>query len=274
MKRILILAAFVLSSPLAIANPGNNGGGNGGCGVGQQTNGCGASSSPVTNTANGGKGGSATAYGGKGGAGGHGGNVAGSGNSHNANTNVNANRVANVNRSTNKQGQSQSSRNDNRSGAVAGAYNEGNNAAQSSSTSVSIGGDTYERSAPAIFGAEIPSVPTSCRLYLFGGGSNVNGAVTGSIPLGNDQTCLSIAAVNLMERVGGFSQVEKQKVVCKVEGLEGLPTCKALDEKPAVAASIVAAPSVHLAQAHPVDAPIPAVVERYTITADGAHQIN
>lgn len=40
-KLSLSLALVMLCAPLAWATPGNNGGGNGGCGVGQQTNGCG-----------------------------------------------------------------------------------------------------------------------------------------------------------------------------------------------------------------------------------------
>jgi hypothetical protein len=124
----LILALGAMFSGLALATqPGNNGGGNGGCGVGQQTNGCGG-------------------QGGAGGAGGSGGNglgvgvgvgianaaanaaavaganstatggnaaVVGSGNSNVRNTNNNAN----------VQGQSQSSsnRNNNQSSATGGA---------------------------------------------------------------------------------------------------------------------------------------------------------
>lgn len=78
MKTKNIIAVAVLSALMvagsAFAAPGNNGGGNGGCGVGQQTNGCGGSTAPETgswwnnhNTSNGGQGGSAT-----GGAGGNG----------------------------------------------------------------------------------------------------------------------------------------------------------------------------------------------------------
>ena len=77
----------------------------------------------------------------------------------------------------------------------------------------------------------LPSVPTSCRLYLFGGGSTRDGAGSGTFPIGNDQTCLSIAKINLMERIGGFTQAEKQVVACKVEGMGELQTCKALAAK-------------------------------------------
>lgn len=71
MKTFLFSLTFALAamfSGLALATPGNNGGGNGGCGVGQQTNGCGGTTTP--------------------GNGGAGGTVTGSGNSTNANTNL------------------------------------------------------------------------------------------------------------------------------------------------------------------------------------------
>jgi hypothetical protein len=104
--------------------------------------------------------------------------------------------------------------------------NEGNNAAQR--TRVIIGGDVTESNTPPVVAGVLPSVPTTCRLYLFGGGSTRDGAGSGTFPIGNDQTCLSIAMLNLMERAGGFTQAEKQTVVCKVEGMAALPTCKAV----------------------------------------------
>ncbi|MGD9599964.1 MAG: hypothetical protein AB7P94_16690 [Steroidobacteraceae bacterium] len=104
--------------------------------------------------------------------------------------------------------------------------NEGNNAAQS--TSVVVQGDVTESNTPPVVAGVLPSVPTSCRLYLFGGGSTRDGAGSGTFPIGNDQTCLSIAALNLMERAGGFTQAEKQAVVCKVEGMAEMATCKAI----------------------------------------------
>jgi len=61
MKRILFAVALCISLSAMATQPGNNGGGNGGCGVGQQTNGCGG-----TTPGNGGQGGA----GGAGGAGG------------------------------------------------------------------------------------------------------------------------------------------------------------------------------------------------------------
>lgn len=96
---------------------------------------------------------------------------------------------------------------------------------------VTITGDTTASNTPPVIGANIPAVPTSCRLYLFGGGATRDGAASGSIPLANDETCLSIAKLNLMERAGGFTQAEKQIVVCKVEGMAELDTCQKLATK-------------------------------------------
>jgi hypothetical protein len=152
MKTFLLSIAFAstaMFSGLALATqPGNNGGGNGGCGVGQQTNGCGA-------------------QGGAGGAGGAGGSglgvgvgvgianaaaaanaaavsgstsgaaVVGSGNSNVRNTNNNAN----------VQGQSQSSRNNNRNTAEGG---RGGNAAATGGAGGNSGGNTLTGGAVAV----------------------------------------------------------------------------------------------------------------------------
>lgn len=58
MKRALFLASLCFSLSAMATQPGNNGGGNGGCGVGQQTNGCGS-----TTPGNGGAGGAGGAGG-------------------------------------------------------------------------------------------------------------------------------------------------------------------------------------------------------------------
>lgn len=124
----LVLVLGAMFSGLALATqPGNNGGGNGGCGVGQQTNGCGG--------ATGGQGGA----GGAGGAGGNGTGVGVGVGVGIANAAANAAAVAGANstatggnaavvgsgnssvRNTQQQGQSQSSRNSNQSSATGGA---------------------------------------------------------------------------------------------------------------------------------------------------------
>lgn len=115
--------------------------------------------------------------------------------------------------------------------AVVGSGNSGGNKLQGNKTSVSVGGDKYEAAASGVFAAPIPTVATSCRLYMFGGGTNVSGAVSGSIPLGNDQTCLSGVNLNNMLRVnqqapGTFTIADMVTEACKVEGMETAAPCK------------------------------------------------
>lgn len=179
------------------ANGGHGGNGYGGTGVGQ--------------------GGNASATGGNASA--SGGSVIGSGNS---NTSVRNDINTDIDAST-------------RSNAAASVAslnsNDSKAASKGNTTSVSIGGDTYERSAPAVFAGNIPSVARSCRLYMFGGGSNVTGAVSGSIPLGNDQTCLSGAKVDYMTAAnrlfpGAFSQASFVQTICEVEGMDAVAECQ------------------------------------------------
>lgn len=158
--------------------------------------------------------------------------------STNLNANTNSVRNDNTNAQQQGQGQLQGQQQGQQQQAVSNSggntqrsnqTNAGNNSAQS--TSVTVQGDVTESNTPPVVAGVLPSVPTSCRLYLFGGGSTRDGAGSGTFPIGNDQTCLSIAALNLMERAGGFTQAEKQTVVCKVEGMAEFPTCKAIAQK-------------------------------------------
>lgn len=181
-KLTFAILALMLAVSAHATKPGNNGEGNGGCGVGQTTNGCGGSTAPVYN-------------------GGTGKGVAEGGD---ASASVNTQQTQVAITGGNKQ-------------SVKGG-----------DTSITIGGDVTESNTPPVVAGILPSVPTSCRLYLFGGGSTRDGAGSGTFPIGNDQTCLSIASLNLMERVGGFSQAEKQAVACKIEGMSDLQTCKNL----------------------------------------------
>lgn len=173
-----------------------------------------------------------------------------------SNTNLNANHNSVRNDNANVQGQGQQQGQQQGQGQQQNAVsnsggnkltNEGNNSKQA--TTVVVEGDTVESNTPPVMPGVLPSVPTSCRLYLFGGGSTRDGAGSGTFPIGNDQTCLSIAALNLMERAGGFSQAEKQAVVCKVEGMSDMETCKNLGSKksasaaPAVQTPTAGAPS-------------------------------
>jgi hypothetical protein len=86
----------------------------------------------------------------------------------------------------------------------------------------------YERSAPSV---SVPpaTVPTqSCRLTIGGGGSNTSGGLGVGVPIGNDETCLAAIRLAMMERIGGFTQEDKLRTVCNVEGMGITSACKAL----------------------------------------------
>lgn len=154
-----------------------------------------------------------------------GGNITGGDQTNNLNGSVTGGNITSGINGSSLQGQSQSSNNR----QAQSSESRGN----STNTQVTVQGDTVESNTPPVVPGVLPSVPTSCRLYLFGGASTRDGAGSGTIPIGNDQTCLSIAGLNLMERAGGFTQKEKQAIVCKVEGISDTPTCKAINKKEA-----------------------------------------
>lgn len=126
MEKILFAMLIAFAASAYATQPGNNGGGNGGCGVGQQTNGCGST---------GGAGGS-------GGAGGQGGTGVGVGVGVGiAAAQANAAALAQQQQGQQQgQGQSQSSRNNNQSSATGGNATGG--AASASATGGASGGNT------------------------------------------------------------------------------------------------------------------------------------
>lgn len=133
------------------------------------------------------------------------------------------------------QGQQQYS---NSASGVIGSGNSGGNKLEGNktSTNVSVGGDNYEAAASSVIAAPIPTVAKSCRLYMFGGATDRDGAVSGSIPLGNDQTCLSGINMNNMLRSNDTAQKYGAPMpftiddivaqACKTEGMEDVPACK------------------------------------------------
>ncbi len=182
-------------------------------------------------------------YGGQGGQGGAGGSaIAGAASAADAKANAAA--IAAQQQAQSQQQSSTSSvkgsgnSESNSGAAVLGSGNSKNDNKSSAngnktSTNVTVGGDNTEAAASGVFAAPIPTVATSCRLYMFGGGTNVNGAVSGSVPLGNDQTCLSGTNINNMLRVnqlfpGTFSKEDITAEACKVEGMAAADACKAL----------------------------------------------
>lgn len=242
MKRILLLSAILVASSAFATQPGNNGGGNGGCGVGQQTNDCGSTGGAqggAGGSANagaigigvgvglGGAGGSSTAYGGKGGEGGSAA-VVGSGNSSNRNENSNV--------GLNLQGQQQSassnqSQSNTSANSVTGYGGNATGNGAGNSTSVNFEGSTYKEAAQTAY-APTPQGPrTSCRLFVGLGGSGRDGSLSGGIPISNDQTCMSGAQIEFMNTVNKiqantFTVGDYLIAVCAAEGMDKMSACQ------------------------------------------------
>lgn len=156
---IITFAALVVACGAAVAAPGNNGGGEGGCGVGQQTNGCGGTGA-VNNGGAGGAGGSGghggtgigigqggNATGGQGGVGiggnATGGSVLGSGNSSSSSGVIGSGNSANTNTLGQQQGQAQGQLQGQQQGQVA----TGGSSSSTSGASSNSGGNTFTTGA-------------------------------------------------------------------------------------------------------------------------------
>lgn len=102
-------------------------------------------------------------------------------------------------------------------------------------TQIAVGGSVYEAaSAPAY--APAGSAPrTSCRLFVGLGGTSTGGSLSGGIPVGNDQTCLSGAQFEFMDRINAlapktFESADYLRAACKVEGMAETDGCKRFAE--------------------------------------------
>jgi hypothetical protein len=240
MKTLLAIAVLSASFSAFAGNDNSNGGCQGNC----PTTGGG----PVT--ANGGN---STAVGlgvgiglggagGQGGKGGEGGSAAvfGSGNSSVKNDNTNLN--ANIQGQQQHQDQTQTAKGGNASatggnatGGSGGYAVSGNSSAQGNgsgnATNVNFEGSTYKEAAQTAY-APTPSGPrTSCRLFIGFGGTNTSGALSGGVPIGQDQTCLSGAQVEFMHTVNKikantFTVDDYLLAVCAVEGMDKMTACK------------------------------------------------
>lgn len=225
MKKLLLAFALVSAASLSFATqPGNNGNGNGGCGNGQQTNGCTAGSTTnPTNTASaaaqagavgigvglggsggaGGKGGDAKAYGGDGGSAA----VLGSGNSSVKNENANS---------------------------VTGYGGSATGNGAGNTTSINVAAPVIPKpAANSAYVGDLPQIPQgSCRLFIGGGGTTRDGSATGMLPIGNDQTCLSTRALEVMKQINAtvgqtvFGKADMLDVACQIEGMDKLAACK------------------------------------------------
>jgi hypothetical protein len=230
-KHIFVIAALTASLSAFAGNdvPGN-------CG-----NGSGSGNACLPSGGHGGNGGN----GGNGGAGGSGGSVIGSGNSANSNQQVQnqgqfqgqgqSQSVANSGNSSATGGQS------NAAGGAGGYANGGNGGAASANaaggngagnqTSVSVAGATYEAAASTAYAPNSGAPRTSCRIFVGLGGASVNGSLSGGLPIGNDQTCLSGAQIEFMNNVnkvapGTFGGADYLIAACAVEGMDKMAACK------------------------------------------------
>lgn len=224
MKRILLLSAILIATSVYA---GDN------CNKGTCTTEGGGSSEAAAGAVGvgigvgvglGGAGGSSVAYGGKGG---EGGSVLGSGNSSVKNENSNVG----LNLQGQQQGQQQAntSTNSNAASGYGGAsYGQGSG----NSTSVQVDAPLIPKpAANTAYAPDVPTVAKSCRLFIGGGGTSRDGSASGLIPIGNDGTCLAVTSSQIMIEVnrafpGAFAQAEVKSVVCKIEGMEELPSCK------------------------------------------------
>lgn len=209
------------------------------------------------------------------GIGGAGGSVLGSGNStvKNDNTNMQGQGQGQLQGQQQGQGQNQgqgqsqaassnqaqSSQNTNNIGAT-GSGNSTKTDLQSNMRSGDLTvnmGDTHVQEAAqaaTAYAPAIPTVATSCRLYISLGGAGSSTSTTasasGGIPIGNDETCLIgnalryMSAVNQEDKAQGrkptFTAEDFRQRVCKLEGMDSMSGCKATPPAQAPASGKVA----------------------------------
>lgn len=227
-----VVTCLTVWSGYALATqPGNNGGGNGGCGVGQQTNGCG-SQTP-----------------GNGGAGGQGGNGTGIGlgvgvgiGHSSSNSNSSANSASGSYSSggdakatggnSNATGGAGGSASTNQAQSASGYGGTANGQGSGNTTSVSFEGGTYKEAAQTAYAAPVYIQPfEDCRIYVSLGGSSRDGSASGGIPLGNSAACLrkinklQMLATN-KEFPGTYTKDDFLQADCSVEGMEKMAACK------------------------------------------------
>ena len=127
-----------------------------------------------------------------------------------------------------------------------GNVTSGGNTMNGGSQSLTVGGDTYIAPKPSAAGAYAPDARgplMTCRIFVGLGATIREGSLSGGIPVGNDQTCMSDANLRFMDKVnsvkpGTFGAADYLRAVCKAEGMADLEGCKA------VATKTVAAPAV------------------------------
>lgn len=121
----------------------------------------------------------------------------------------------------------------NATGGAANASGGSSNAVGGSSggNSINVQGSTYEQAASTAYAPDGKAPRTSCRLFIGFGGTNVSGSLSGGIPIGSDQTCLSGAQIEFFDKVnkvqaGTFGPADYLRAACKVEGMDQMDGCK------------------------------------------------
>ena len=98
---------------------------------------------------------------------------------------------------------------------------------------ISVGGTTIEAAASSAYAPPAHGPRRSCRLFVGFGGSGTEASLSGGIPIGNDQTCVSGAQFEFMNDVnklapGTFTRDDYLKAACKVEGMAETRACETL----------------------------------------------
>lgn len=201
---IAAAAALGLSTCAYAGNPGNNGGGNGGCGVGQQTNGCGApDAGPI-----GGAGGQGGA-GGHGGMGGHGLGVGIGSASSNASSNAAS---SSTSLAAQQQGQLQGQTLNSSNVAHNAAVNEGN------TNTVTVHGDSYEAARIPVATAYAPNIaPTASCMGASSAGLQVASFGISGGGSWVSENCEKLEQVRVVSQVLGQTEVAAQ-MMCSIPG--------------------------------------------------------
>lgn len=101
----------------------------------------------------------------------------------------------------------------------------------SGGNSINVQGSTYEQAASTAYAPDGKAPRTSCRLFVGLGGTSQNGSLSGGIPIGNDQTCMSGAQIEAMDKAnkvqaGTFLIGDYLLAICKMEGMDQTQGCK------------------------------------------------
>lgn len=188
------------------------------------------------NQPQGGQGG-AGGLGGQGGTGGEGGKGGTGGNASNFNTNGATAIGSNTSTNTNNVTQGQTAVGQGGAGGAGTGVASGLGVAGASATAVGSGNNTqvnFTQPKPSSANAYAPdsSAPrTSCRIFVGLGGTGRDGSLSGGIPIGNDQTCLTGAQIEAMDKAnkvqpGTFLVADYLLAICKMEGMGATAGCK------------------------------------------------